>query len=90
MNHSKIYHAWYSKDMYKYTQIKYIWHTINNKLISATIISNSKKSPMNNLEDSRFQDFIYMGPVIKWAQTEDKSKKENFQKKFVYPKPLSY
>ena len=70
----------------------------DNKLVQATIISNSNKQPMKESEKSTFTDFIYVGPVTKWVETNDptqttptyKAIKTKRQKKIYYPAPIPY
>ena len=66
----KVYHAWFSNEMYAFTGTIYTWKNADNDLIRTTIVSNSSSSPMLNSERSRYKDFKYMGPVIEWIRTD--------------------
>ena len=88
-------HAWYSKKMYTYTNTLYIWENKDNKLVQATIISDSNTQPMKENEKSTFTDFVYVGPVTKWIETKYSTQtfsatKTKGQKKIYYPAPIPY
>ena len=94
-------HAWYSKKMYTYTNTLYIWENKDNKLVQATIISNSNTQPMEEGDKSIYTDFVYLGPVTKWLETKDIAQRSphtltynvtkcSNQKKIYYPAPIPY
>jgi len=70
MMSKKVYHAWFSNEMYAFTGTIYTWKNADNDLIRTTIVSNSSSSPMLNSERSRYKDFKYIGPVIEWMRTD--------------------
>ena len=70
MMSKKVYHAWFSNQMYAFTGTVYTYANADNKPIRATIISDSNSSPMLNSEQSYYKDFKYMGPVIEWLRTD--------------------
>jgi hypothetical protein len=70
MMSKKVYHAWFSNEMYAFTGTIYTWKNADNALIRTTIVSDSSSSPMLNSERSRYKDFKYMGPVIEWMRTD--------------------
>ena len=66
----KVYHAWFSNEMYAFTGTIYTWKNADNDLIRTTIVSDSSSSPMLNSDRSRYKDFKYIGPVIEWMRTD--------------------
>jgi hypothetical protein len=87
---STILHAWYSKQMVTYTQTIYIYNNSEGKKIKASCISNSDILPFKDIHKSIYNDFIYVGPVTTYSTTICTLPRDRLQKKFYYPKPLSY
>ena len=84
-------HAWFSEQMYHDTHTLYEYKNEQGDKIKGTIISKSNKTPMCNTHTSIYTDFVYVGEVKTHISTHiDTTFRPTFQKKFKYPKPLSY
>ena len=89
-------YGWFSYQMLRYTNTIYIYKDGSGNDIQCTIISNTKDSPMICPEKSVYKDFKYLGEVYTYSKTI--SNKTNtlvrdwsiLQKKFTFPKPISY
>lgn len=83
---TKLYYGWFSQHMYNYTKTLYVYTNSKGDTIKSTIISTSNTTPMINIENSIYSDFICLGEVNKYNKTIHGT----LQKKIIYPKPLSY